>query len=130
MKRIAIGTLMFIFALPIVTLAQGSGSSSPPPSPRSIGGGQPASFAVTRSVKGKIVKVADDKQFVVVEDKDGKRHAVRVGEKTKFKAAKKTELAGRRDITLDDFEIGQPVKVTYMASNSTATVLKLIRAKN
>lgn len=130
MRRIAIGTLMFIFALPIASLAQGSGSSGPPPSPSSIGDWNQGSFDVTRSVKGKIVEVAKDKQTVTVEDKTGKRFAVKVGEKTKFKADKKTELAGRDDITLGDFEIGQPVKVTYIASNSMATELKLLRAKN
>ncbi|MBI1941257.1 MAG: hypothetical protein HYS33_07095 [Acidobacteria bacterium] len=130
MKRMAIGTLMFILVLPIATLAQGSGSSAPPSSPRSVGEWDKTSFAVTRTVKGKIVKVTDDKQFIVVEDKNGKRVAVRVGEKTKFKADKKTELAGRDDITLGDFELGQPVKVTYLASGSMATELKLLRARN
>ena len=53
---------------------------------------------------------------------DGQLHRA-----SKFKADKKTEYAGKKDLGLGDFEPGQPVKVIYMASNNIAIELRMRR---
>ena len=83
-KRLALTLL--IFSLPAGLMAQGSGSVS---RPTRTGGYDSAPFAVTRSVKGTIAEIQAEKGVVVVQEKNGKRHVLKVGEKTEFKAGKK-----------------------------------------
>lgn len=122
--------ILFVLALPLGALAQGSGSVAPPRSmqPDSHSKYPERPFVVTRTIKGKVTKIDAHKRFIIVEDKKGKKHEFKLGKKLKLKAGKRTEFAGKKDIMLDDFETGQFVKVTYLASNNTATELRMIHA--
>jgi hypothetical protein len=127
MNRFAFATLFLAIALPATALAQGSGTIAPPviinnPNPE-------PPFLVTRSVKGKLAEIRGDLHLIIVKDKNGKRLQFKLDEKTKFRADKKTEYAGKKDLGLGDFELGQPVKVTYIASNNIATELRLLRVR-
>ena len=126
-KRLALTLL--IFSLPAGLMAQGSGSVSRPTGSGGTGGYGSSPFAVTRTLKGTIAEIQAEKGVVVVQEKNGKRHVLKVGEKTEFKAGKKTAMAGKKHLSLTDFGPGQPVKITYLAADMTITQFRLLRAR-
>ncbi len=123
-KRLALTLL--IFSLPAGLMAQGSGSVSRPTRTGDYGS---SPFAVTRSVTGTISEIQAEKGIVVLQEKNGKQHVLKVGEKTEFKAGKKTAMAGKKHLSLTDFGPGQPVKITYSAADMTITQFRLRRAR-
>jgi len=130
MNRTIVSSLCLTLVLPGVLLAQGSGSIHRMPDPAGVGGSLgPAPFMVTRQVDGKIAEVNAAQHLVVIEDKNGKRVSFKLDDKTKLKADKKTEYAAKKNLQLSDFETGQPVRVTYLASNAMAVELRLRRLK-
>jgi hypothetical protein len=131
MKSIRLATLFFTFIFPVLALAQGSGHVAPPPPPNA--GPAPsndAPFEVTKSFTGTIVEIQPDTRAMVVEEKDGKRTGFKVDDHTAFKADKKTELEGRKKLKLEDFEKGQPVTVTFRASDNKVLEVRLRHVKN
>ncbi|HKW98057.1 MAG TPA: hypothetical protein VJN43_09995 [Bryobacteraceae bacterium] len=88
----------------------------------------PGAFAVTRTAKGKIAAVnkEDHDTIVVFEDSQGKRGKLKLTSKTRFRADKKTEYAGKKHISADDLEIGQRVKITFVASSGQVLEVRLI----
>lgn len=130
MNEIRIGTLLLAFTLPGFAFAQGSGSTAPIAGPRGMPDEPATTFAVTRTLTGKIVKIDAAKNSLLVEDDNGKRHEFKLSKDTRFKADKKTELEGRKHIALGDFEEGAPVRITYLASGDTATEVRLRRVKS
>ncbi len=132
MNRFALCFLFLALALPAVSFAQGSGGRTVPSRP--IGDitddrSGPRPFAVTRTVTGKINEINAEKHLIIVEDKNGKRLEFKLDDKTRFRADKKTEYADKKGLSLGDFEAGQPVKITYLASNNLITELRLRREK-
>lgn len=131
MKKFQSLILALGLVMPLSAWAQGSGSTAPMP-PRMGTMDMPSpdtnAFAVTRSVTGKVAEINTEKHYIVIEDKKGKRLKFKLDEKVKLRADKKTEFAGRKDIKLSDFEPGQFVKVTYLASNETITELRMRRS--
>ena len=125
MKLSKIAPLLLVLFLPAVALAQGSGSTRSRPT---YGSSSPA-FVVLRIVKGTVTTIEADRGLIVVKDKKGKMHEFKVDNKTKYKAEKKTELRGKKGISLADFQLGQPVKVTYRADDGTVTELRLKRSR-
>ena len=105
MKNKRIAWTLLIFSLPVGLMAQGSGSVS---RPTRTGGYGSSPFAVTRSVKGTIVEIQAEKGIVVVQEKNGKRHVLKVGEKTEFKAGKKTAMAGKSTFPSPISDRGSP----------------------
>jgi hypothetical protein len=110
-------------------LAQGSGSSG---SPEPIGqpgfpAGRDAPFIVTRTVKGTLAEINVDENQLVVVDKKGNRVVLKAASDTEYKAARKTVLADKKDLTLRDFQIGQPVRVVYVPEKETAVEVRLLK---
>jgi len=128
MKATKLIALLILLASPALTLAQGSGSQ-PRQQPQPYGNDTPAPFEVTRSFVGKILEIHTDSHTLVVEDKNGKKVQFGVNEHTEFKADKKTELAGRKNLKLDDFQKDQRVKVTIRSSDSKVIEVRLEREK-
>lgn len=131
MRPIPLAALLFTFAFPITALAQGSGHEGPPATPRS--NPFPANdtpFEVSKSFAGTVSEIQLAARVVVVEGKDGKRVEFKVDDRTAFKADKKTELEGRKTLKLEDFEKGQPVKVTFRASDNKVLEVRLRRVKS
>jgi len=137
MYQTKLAVLLTIFVLPALAFPQGSGVA--PPSGDSVATvlnaealqNDPTSqnpFAVTRTVLGKVTMIGRENRLIVVEGKDRKSYAFRLGDKLRLKAEKGTEFAGKKDILLSDFEAGQFVKLTYIAANKTVTELKMLRA--
>jgi len=127
MKSTKLIALLILLASPASTLAQGSGSQ--PRQPQPYGHDTPPSFEVTRSFVGRILDIHTDSHTLVVEDKYGKKVQFGVDEHTEFKADKKTELAGRKNLKLDDFQKDQLVKVTIRSSDSKVIEVRLEREK-
>lgn len=101
-------------ALPAAAAAQGSASivtdrRDRPDYERRVG-----DVAVTLTAIGNIVALDDG--IIQVEVK-GKRFQSRPDPETKFTADKKTPLAGRKDLTFQDFFVGAPVKLTFVAES-------------
>ena len=133
----------FVLALtPLQTQAQGvhpSVVSRPPtPSPapaaslrkRGTPGTPGQSFPATRSFAGQIILVNPAEGYIAVEDSDGLARMFYVKRKTRLKADDETALAGRKDLTLEDFQKGQAVKVVYWPETLSATEVRLRRPKN
>ncbi len=130
MKLARIAALFSIMSLPTILFAQGSGSTAPPPGMDTrLDYPSETPFAVTRSVSGKILRVDTKEKTIVVEDAKGKHYQFKIQADTKFKADKKTELQNRKNILLGDFETGQMVRITYLASNNAPTEIRLRREK-
>ena len=130
MKPLRLAAIWFSFFFPLMTLAQGSGHERPPTSqPGSLPANE-APFEVTKSFEGTILEIQLDARVVVVGDKDGKRERFKVDDRTAFKADKKTELAGRKALKIGDFETGQPVKVTFRASDNSVLEMRLRHIKS
>lgn len=127
MKPMKLIALLIVLVSPALTLAQGSGSQPRQPQPH--GSDSPAPFEVTRSFVGRILDIHTDSHTLVVEDKNGKKVQFSVDEHTEFKADKKSELAGRKNLKLDDFQKDQLVKVTVRTSDSKVIEVRLEREK-
>ncbi len=133
MNRVTVGTVLLAMALPALSFAQGSGGRTMPSQPGRVRIDQatsgPSPYAVTRSLTGTIAEFNADKHFIIIEDMKGKRQEFKLDANTRLKADKKTEYADKKNLSLGDFEPGQPVKITYLASNNMATELRLRREK-
>ena len=53
-----------------------------------------------------------------------------MGRKTRFRADKDTPLGGKKELTLEDFEKGQTVKVTFWPENFNVTEVRMRRPKS
>jgi|HubBroStandDraft_6_1064221.scaffolds.fasta_scaffold211593_2 hypothetical protein len=134
---------LFIFiglALPGMALAQrGGGGGGGVPGPGTPGmsntgtGTRGTGTATTnpndstgtkyRSLTGTIVELnANENSLSVKSLKDGKVTAFTIFPKTKLKAEKKTELADKKDLKLEDFKPGETVEITYMGDGSVSEV--------
>ena len=124
-------SILLVAAFMTVTAwAQASGSVRPTPADRAgaVGDvGPDLPFLVTRTVKGKIAGIKKDAHstVVTVEDNQGKRGELKLNSKTRIKADKKTEYAGKKHISLDDLEIGQSVKITVVADSGQVLEVRL-----
>jgi hypothetical protein len=130
MRRVC---LILLAASSVTTLgwAQGSRSTSSASStPRQTDSdlGPEMGFAVTRTAKGKIaeVKKGDHGTIVVIVDSQGRRGALQLNSKTRFKADKKTEYSGKKHISSDDLEVGQNVKITFVVDTGQVLEVRLI----
>jgi hypothetical protein len=133
MNRILVGTLSLVLALPAWALAQGSGSSASTGIPSggvSAGTADNPAFAVTRTLTAKITSIDVAKNIIVVEDSKGKKYAFKIEKDTKLKADKKTEFGHKKNLALADFEAGQPVRITVLASNGMAIEVRLVKEKS
>jgi hypothetical protein len=83
-------------------------------------------FLVTRTLAGKILWIKKDvhETLIVVEDGQGRRGVFTVNQKSRFKADKKTEYAGRKRISADDIAVGQLVKVTFVPDTGRVVQLR------
>ena len=83
-------------------------------------------FLVTRTLAGKILWVKKDahETLIVVEDSQGRRGVFTVNQKSRFKADKKTEYAGKKRISADDLEVGQLVKITFVPDSGRVVQLR------
>ncbi len=129
MKSIRLAALVSFFIFPALALAQGSGSENRPlQTPQQQQGGGPTNdFQVLRTFTGKILEISLDSHLLVVENKDGKNVQFKLDDHTKFKADKKTELQGRKNLKLDDFEKGQTVNVVFSPSDNRVVEVRLRR---
>ncbi len=112
--------------------AQGSGGGRP------VGGAVPQTsagaygtasgspFLVNEGMKGKITGINAAANLLTIEDKKGKVFTFKIVAESKLKADKKSELGERKDLSLNDFQVGQPVKVVYREADSAAIELQLL----
>ena len=118
-----LGSILVVIASSMAASAwaQGSGTIYVPDT---IDG--PASpFQVTRIATGKVAGIHKEAKatWVLLESEKGRRGAIKLTRRTRFKADKNTEYAGKKHISPDDLEVGQIVKVTFVAN--TGEVLEL-----
>jgi hypothetical protein len=132
MKASLPGGSLLILLLAAAAFAQAGRVVVPPSQPPTAPGHQtmqtPARPADewTNAMQGQIARLNLDKNIVIVQDaKTGKHFAFVLDEKTKLKADKRTDLAGRKDISLADFKVGQPVRLTYRARDAKPLELRL-----
>lgn len=121
MSRLCSILLAVASSIPAAAWAQGSGTIYVPDTIDA-----PASpFQVTRIAKGKIAGIHKEVKvtWVLLESEKGRRGAIKLTRRTRFKADKDTEYAGKKHISPDDLEVGQIVRVTFVAN--TGEVLEL-----
>ncbi len=125
-NRILALTWMVTTLFTVAAFAQGSGPGRQPSPTSGVPREEPA-FGVTRTVKGTIAELNPEERRLVVEDKKGKRHSLKVSDETRYKADKKTELAEKKDLALRDFQAGQLVRVLYRPEDETALEVRLAK---
>ncbi len=115
--------LLVAASMAAVARAQGSGAIEVPDTIA----GPYSPFLVTRIVKGKIAGIKQDTHvtLVLIEDSRGRRGALKINSKTKFKADKGTEYGSKKHITPEDLEIGQSVKIIFAANTGQVLELRL-----
>ena len=115
--------LLFAASMTAVARAQGSGTVEVPDTVDA----PDSPFLVTRIAKGRIVAIKHDAHVTILllEDSKGHRGALKVNSRTKFKADKGTEYAGKKHISPDDLEIGQNVKIIFAANGGQILELRL-----
>jgi hypothetical protein len=130
---------MLILALSAIAHAQRSNTSAPPqPSMSgsvwtrgSVGemmGRDPSVYS--RSFTGTIREVNPTSGLVVVEYEGHGRFSFIVNDDARIRADKDTELAGRKDLTLNDYKPGQRVKIIYRVSDRNLLELRLKKPKS
>ncbi len=88
-------------------------------------------YVTTRSFSGQVVEVNAEEGYIVVSDQKKGSGKFLVGKKTRLKADKEVApLADKKQLTLDDFEKGQTVKVTFWPQNMEATEVRVRQPKS
>ncbi len=128
MKNAAIGSLVLlaVCVAPGSVFAQGSGSTGP-----GFPGGAGAPLAVTRTINGIVAEIDPNLRLIAVTDEKGRRYEFRVTPETRFSADKNTELAGKKELDLVDFQPGWPVRFTFRPDDKSKVLadLRLRRVK-
>ena len=82
------------------------------------------------SLEGRVYEInAAANRIVVQQEKSGKLFNIPLSLKTKLRADKQTELAGRMNLNLGDFKPGQFVRVTYSNPGPKVLEVRLRRKK-
>jgi hypothetical protein len=115
--------LLFATSITPVAKAQGSGTIEVPDSIDA----PDSPFLVTRIATGRIAGIKHDAHFtlLLIEDTKGRRGTLKVNSRTKFKADRGTEYAGKKHISPDDLEIGQRIKIIFAANSGQILELRL-----
>jgi len=109
-------------ALPAAAAAQGSASIETDRRERPDYERRVRDVAVTLTAIGNIVALDDG---IIRIEVSGKRFESRPDPQTKFTADKKTPLAGRKGLKLEDFFVGAPVKLTFVAESGRLLEVRL-----
>ena len=87
-------------------------------------------YVSTRSLMGEVREVNREEGYIVVADPKRGEAKFFVGHKTRFRADKDTPLGDKKELTLEDFEKGQTVKVTFWPQNFNVTEVRVRRPKS
>jgi hypothetical protein len=79
---------------------------------------------------GTILAVDKDRRLMMIELPDKSHETFIVDPKFRARADKDTALAGKKDLSLNDYKRGQLVTVTYRANDKTALEIRLRRPKD
>ncbi len=77
-------------------------------------------------MKGRITAINVAESRVTVEDEKGRVKTFKLASEAKLKADKKSELSKKNNLTLGDFQAGQPVKVVFRDSDESAMEVKAL----
>lgn len=130
-----LAALLMLFGLATVICAQRNEGANAPMRPGGLGPGIRTGLPPTeergdsRSVTGKLLEVNIANHFILIQLKNSPATEFLITEKTRKTADKKTELAGRKDLTLADYKPGQTVKITFRGKDSEAVEIRLKPAK-
>jgi len=103
------------------------GARSPNANGRSDGVfGDFGSFQTTSTIKGRIIGINIAEHRVTVENDKGKIKTFKLIPGAKVKSDKKADVGKTRDLTLEDFQTGQLVKVVYRDSDESVVELKIV----
>lgn len=108
-------------------LAQGSGSVAPPPTAGDTLPDQP--FTVTRSAAGNLSAIQPG--FLILDDEKRKEPLkLKLAAKVRISADKKSAMAGRKNLTVDDLAAGLYVKVTYRPETNEVVEIRVLKPKS
>jgi hypothetical protein len=130
-RSLLLACCLLLAAAPAGLLAAQRSGAPAGPTRNTYGERAPASpsetdaYEMTRSFSGKIAEIKPEEFTITVEDSKGQVYQFILGGKIKFKADKKTELAEKKDLSLNDFQAGQPVKITYWPSTRKVIEIRL-----
>lgn len=117
--------LGFLFGAAVL-LAQGSGSVAPPPTAGDTLPDLP--FTVTRSAVGNLSAIQPG--VLILDDEKRKEPLkLKLASKVRISADKKSSLAGRKRLVLDDLAAGLYVKVTYRPETGEVVEIRVLKPK-
>jgi hypothetical protein len=110
---------------PSGTPIRGGGSR---PTHDTMSGGD--TYVSTRSLMGEVREVNLAEGYIVVTDPKRGSAKFYVGTKTRLRADKDSPLGGKKELSLEDFQKGQTVKVIFWPQNFHATEIKVRQPKS
>ena len=84
----------------------------------------------SRSLVGKILSVDSASGSVVIENSRKTRMEFTVDKKSRMRADRNTDLAGKTNLSLVDYKPGNPVKLIYRVSDNRVLEVRLRRPEN
>lgn len=130
MRKVLLGCVLLITSA-AAALAQAQGPSVtmlPHPIPDRASPDDVKPYS--RTLTGKVSEVSDGGKAIVVRLSDGTRSKYLISDRTRLRADRETALAGRKDLTLADYQPGQTVTLTLRNSDRQVLEVRLRRAKD
>lgn len=87
-------------------------------------------YVTTRSFSGQVIEVNAEQGYIVVSDAKRGNGKFFVADKTRLRADKETALGDKKNLTLEDFQKGQTVKVTFWPDSFKATEVRVRQPKS
>lgn len=127
-RTILAGSILLLLLCAAPLAAQGVRPTSPDTdnhTPESLTTSDPPYYQRYK-LTGEITRVDPDNNNVVVrESKTGANYTFHVNKDTLLRADEKTELAGRKHLSIADFKAGRPVRVTVRAADRKLLEVRL-----
>ena len=122
MKKLLLFSLLLVFG----TLVLASGPSGPTKTTT----GPTANLEphlVTRSMKCTIANLKAPDKLLLRDIKTGDEIVLKMAEKYKVRAKKKSDFAGRKKLGFEDLAIGQEIRVFYSPASREITSIKVMK---
>jgi hypothetical protein len=119
---------LFVMALSATAYAQLNEGRNAPPRPgvlTVVGLPDTSVRPYSRSLTGKVLDVNGVDNLITVEVAKVGRFQFFVDKNTRLRADKKTELAGKKDLSLTDYKPSQTVKLTFRVEDNKVLEVRL-----
>lgn len=116
-----VSVVLGVVTLPAMASGGGGGAITPPRP------GASDAFAMTKTVRGTLVKLDVEKNTITVKDAKDKEFTLNLGKKTKYHAEDAKDFGGRKDLKPEDISANSNLKVTFQEIDKTVVEIKVLK---